>query len=96
MHLKKHGCIGVSQHGSVQGRLCFTNFIEFFLELTKMICEHWTVDVIYKDFSKAFDKVPHGELLNIKAHWIHGDLVDWILNWPGHRRMRVVVEGVLF
>ena len=52
------------------------------------------VDVVYMDFSKAFDKVPHGRLVQkIKSHGIRGELARWIQNWLGHRRQRVVVEG---
>ena len=36
------------------------NLIEFFQEMTKIIDEDRTVDVVYLDFSKAFDNVPHG------------------------------------
>ena len=46
------------------------------------------------NFSKAFDKVPHGRLVQkVKSHGISGDLARWIQNWLGHRRERVVVEG---
>eukprot|EP00061_Rhincodon_typus_P007743 g29739.t1 len=37
--------------------------------VTKMIDEGNVVDVVYMDFSKAFDKVPHGGLLQkVKLH----------------------------
>jgi len=37
------------------------------------------MDVIYLDFVKAFDKVPHQRLLDkIEAHGIHGKVWDWI------------------
>ena len=52
------------------------------------------VDVVYMDFSKAFDKVPHGRLVQkVKLHGIRGELARWIQNWLGHRRQRVAVEG---
>ena len=44
-----------------------------------------TVDVIYLDFQKAFDKVPHARLLNkLQAHGISGKIlhmgpVDFVL-----------------
>eukprot|EP00061_Rhincodon_typus_P015065 g42534.t1 len=51
------------------------------------------VDVDYMDFSKAFDEVPHGRLIQkIKMHGIYDDLAVWIRNWLAHRRQRVVVE----
>eukprot|EP00061_Rhincodon_typus_P017660 g46451.t1 len=36
---------------------------EFFDEVTRKIDEGRVVDVVYTDFSKAFDKIPHGKLL---------------------------------
>ena len=37
------------------------------------------VDVVYLDFHKAFDEVPHqGLLLTLKAHGIGNDVINWI------------------
>ena len=62
-HLERCSLIRDSQHGFVKGKSCLTNLIEFFEEVTKCVDEGRAVDVIYKDFSKAFDKVPHGRLM---------------------------------
>ena len=36
------------------------------------------VDVVYLDFQKAFDKVPHQRLLlKLKAHGIGNDVINW-------------------
>ena len=53
------------------------NFAMFFEEITKWVDEGSPVDVIYLDFQKAFDKVPHQILiLKLKSHGItiHGNL----------------------
>ena len=51
-----------------------------------MIEEGRAVDVVYMDFSKAFDKVPHGSLVQkFKSHRINGELARWIQNWLGLR-----------
>ena len=37
------------------------------------------VDVIYLDFQKAFDKVPHQRLiLKFKSHGIGNSIINWI------------------
>jgi len=52
---------------------CLTNLFEFFEEVTKMI-EGRAVDVVHMDFSKAFDKFPHGRLVQkVKFHGIKGE-----------------------
>ena len=62
-----------------------------------MIDEGRAVDVAYMDFSKVFDKVPHGKLVQkIKSHGIRCELARWIQNWLGHRRQRVAEERCFF
>ena len=52
------------------------------------------MDVIYLDFQKAFDKVPHQRLLiKLKSHGMGVNIVTWIQNWLTDRRQRVSVEG---
>ena len=52
------------------------------------------VDVIYLDFQKAFDKVPHQRLLiKVKSHGMVESVVNWVRNWLSGRTQRVVVEG---
>ena len=66
-----------------------------FLEaITKWIDVGSPVDIIYLDFQKAFDKVPHQRLLlKLKAHGIGDSITDWIEQWLTDRRQRVVVDG---
>ena len=52
------------------------------------------MDIVYLDFQKAFDKVPHQRLLlKLKAHGIGNDVINWIEKWLTHRRQRVTVDG---
>lgn len=50
--------------------------------------------MLYLDFAKAFDKVPHQRLLfKLKAFGIQGELFHWIEEFLSHRVQRVVVDG---
>ena len=49
-----------------------------------------SVDVIYLDFAKAFDKVPHKRLLRkLKVYGVSGELLSWISGWLLNRWQRV-------
>ena len=67
---------------------------KFFEEITKWVDEGSPVDVIYLDFQKAFDKVPHQRLLlKLKSHGMGNSIINWIEQWLNDRRQRVVVDG---
>jgi len=56
--------------------------------------EERSVDVIFLDFQKAFDKVLHMRLLEkMKAHGIGGKIRIWIQKWLTGRQQRVVING---
>ena len=59
--LIKHKLINPSQHGflKARSRSCLINLLCFLEEITKWVDDVSPVDVIYFDFQKAFDKVPH-------------------------------------
>ena len=51
------------------------------------------VDIMYLDFSKAFDKVDHGILLrNLRNVGISGKTGKWILNFLANRNQQVIVN----
>ena len=67
----------------LKARSCLTNLLCFFEEIIKWVDDGSPVDVVYLDFQKAFDEVPHQRLLLIlKAH----DVINWIEKWLTHRR----------
>ena len=93
-HLKAYNLMNSSQHGFIKNRSCTTNLIEFFDEVTKTVDEGVPMDVIYLDFSKAFDLVPKFRLINkLSAHGIQGKILIWIESWLTNRRQRVVLNG---
>ena len=92
--LVKHKLLNSSQHGFLKARSCLTNMLCFLEEITKWIDVGSPVEIIYLDFQKAFDKVPHQRLLlKLKAHGIGDSITDWIEQWLTDRRQRVVVDG---
>ena len=72
-----------------------TNLLEFFFHIFTVHDRTRAVDIIYLDFRKAFDKVPHGRLVaEVEALGIGGRVLQWIRSWLMNRRQRVVINGV--
>ena len=94
-HLHMNNVINASQHGFMSKKSCLTNLLEYLEELTRLVDEGNSVDVIYLDFAKAFDKVPHQRLLaKLKAAGVDGRVAAWIKAWLFDRQQRVVLNGV--
>ncbi|CAM4715701.1 unnamed protein product [Lepidochelys kempii] len=84
------------QHGFTKGRSCQTNLISFFEKVTDFLDKGNTVDLIYRNFSKAFDTVPHGELLaKLEKMGVNMKIERWIKNWLKGRLQRVTLKGEL-
>ena len=63
-------------------------------EVTNYLDSGYPVDVIYLDFQKAFDKVPHHRLLmKLQAHGIGDNVLHWIGNWLSGHKQRVILGG---
>ena len=92
--LNKNCLIKRSQHGFVKGKSCTTNLLEYLETVTDIIDRGGNVDVVYLDFSKAFDMVPTARLLEkVKSHGIMGKTNDWLRAWLTNRTQRVILNG---
>ena len=93
-HLKQHKLILDSQHGFLPKRSRLSNLLIFLEEVTYYIDKGYPVDVIYLDFSKSFDTVPHRRLISkLTAQGITGKTNRWIESWLTDRRQRVCISG---
>ncbi len=56
--------------------------------------EGQAVDVVYLDFSKGFDTVPHNIFVEkLAAHGLDGCTLHWVKHWLDGWAQRVVVSG---
>jgi hypothetical protein len=93
-HLITKNLIKDTQHGFMPGRSCATNLISFLESVTGAKDNAKSVDVIYLDFSKAFDKVPHKRLsAKLKAKGVSKEITKWIEDWLDQRKHVVKVGG---
>ena len=98
-HIEKHlddkKILYDSQHGFRKGKSCQTNLLEFMEYITDCIDRGDPVDIIYLDFSKAFDKVPHKRLMQkLSQCGIDGAVHGWIKEWLWNRRQCVLLNGI--
>ena len=93
-HLNFNSLLNKSQHGFIQNRSCQTNLLEFMDFITEKVDNGESVDIVYLDYSKAFDKISHKKLITkLKAHGISGKVADWIQEWLRGRTQYVVING---
>jgi len=94
-HLERNHLIKDSQHGFRRGRSCLTNLLEFLDKVTCSVDARDNIDVVYLDFAKAFDKIPHCSLIKkLEAHSIRGNILTWITDWLKGRKQRVCLHGI--
>ena len=82
------------QHGSRAKRSCLSQLLEHHLEILDMLERGENVDLVYLDFSKAFDKCDINILIHkVKALGITGKVGRWINSFLKNRKQNVVVNG---
>ena len=83
------------QHGFIKGRSTVTQLLEVFHEVSAILDNAGQVDMVYLDFSKAFDSVSHKLLLHkLRSFGFHSNLLSWFEAYLTGRRQRVVVDGI--
>ena len=72
---------------------CTSQLIHLFHTWAKSFDERKSTDVIFLDFEKAFDSVPHNPLLvKLKNYGIKGQLL-WLSDFLSRMLQRVIIEG---
>ena len=83
------------QHGFHSGHSCQTQLLERVHQWAETLDNYDSTHIIYLDFSKAFDTVPHQRLLLKLDHiGIRGELLEWIRGFLSNRKQRVLCDGV--
>ena len=61
---------------------------------TKALDTGHSIDILYFDFAKAFDSVPHNRLISkLRSSGISGNLLEWIRNFLVGRKQKVVLNN---
>ena len=92
--METNNLFSIDQHGFRQGKSCTTQLIEVMDDWTELVDNNKNIDVIYLDFQKAFDTVPHERLfLKLQGYGIQNSLLEWIKEFLTDRKQRVVLNG---
>ena len=95
-YLEENNLFNSTQHGFRRGRSCLSQLLTHFEKVLTRLEDNQCVDVIYLDFSKAFDKVDHSVVLEkLRLIGITGKLHEWIKSFLVDRSQSVMVNGFL-
>ena len=91
----ENNLLSQTQFGFIKGRSTVLQLLKVLDEWTESLQSGGQIDVIYTDFEKAFDKVPHKRLLSkLKSYKINGNIIKWIESFLLSRKQRVKINGV--
>ena len=95
-HMENNNLFSNKQFGFLNGRSTVLQLLTVLDKWTKIIDEGGTIDCVYFDFKKAFDKVPHQRLIHkAEQYGIKGDIINWIKSFLDSRTQQVVINGEL-
>jgi len=94
-HIKRNKLLSKKQFGFISGRSTTLQLL--------LVLDHWTeildnggsIDSVYMDFMKAFDKVPHRRLIKKMKHYGIGEkTLNWVQDFLSNRKQKVSVNGM--
>ena len=84
------------QFGFLGGRSTTLQLLKVLDDWTEVLDRGGYVDVVYCDFMKAFDTVPHGRLIQVLEYYgVDSFIVKWIRGFLTDRKQRVIINGEL-
>ncbi len=90
-HMMDNHLFAAEQHRFMPGCSCMRQLLLIMQEWVDILEEGYPMDVIYLDFKKAFDSVPHQRLLRkLQAYGIEAKILTWICSFLTGRRQRMV------
>ena len=87
-HLLVNELLSCHQHGFIKGRSCTTQLLEMLDIWSRLLDEGDNVDVVYLDFVKAYDTVPHSRMMyNLYSYGIRGKVWSQIEDYMCNRKL---------
>ena len=93
-HMQHNNLFSNKQFGFISGRLTSLQLLKVLDIWTEAIESGFSVDVIYMDFMKAFDTVPHRRLVaKLSGFKVNQEIINWIEQFLVNRKEQVMVNG---
>ena len=93
-YLTRYSLISPYQFGFTPGRSCTTQLLHVLDYLTKHLDNGYSIEMIYLDFRKAFDSVPHQRLIHkLSSVGLQRNILKWIKSFLTNRTQQVVLNG---
>jgi len=94
IHFISNNLFSSKQFGFIKGRSTVLQLLHVLDTWVKNLEEGGQIDIIYTDFAKAFDKVPHCRLISkLRSYGINDQLILWIKDFLLHRSQRVKINN---
>ena len=95
-HVKVNHLACHQQHGFSKGKSTTTNLLEALNIWSEALMHGIPLDILFLDYSKAFDSVPHRRLVKqVESFGISGNALAWIDSFLTNRRQQVRANGEL-
>ena len=93
-HMLINNLFSSKQFGFIKGRSTVLQLLYVLDMWTEALDNRDSIDAIYCDYMKAFDKVPHKRLVHkLRAYGIENNILSWITSFLCGRTQQVVVNG---
>ena len=93
-HMDKFDLFSIRQFGFMGGRSTTLQLLKVLDHWTTILDNGGTIDTIYTDFMKAFDKVPHIRLITkLRSYGISNQTCVWVKNFLSNRKQKVQLNG---
>ena len=95
-HMQQNKLYSPKQFGFISGRSTTLQMLHVLNIWSKILDKGGSLDVIYCDFMKAFDKVPHQRLLyKVKQYGITENVLGWIESFLSNRTQAVRINETM-
>jgi len=93
-YLLDNKLLSTKQYGFIKNRSTSLQLLQIMDKWTEYLESGGQVDVMYSDFEKAFDKIPHKRLISkLISYGFNSTLINWIQDFLQSRKFRVRVNS---